>query len=494
MVFTDPLFLFVFLPLALLAFHGVRLLIGGTAALSVAVLASLVFYGWWNPPYLLLLGGSVAFNYWMAVRLAAKPCGKRLALAVGVNLALLGYFKYRNFFVENLGLLTGNEWSLGAVFVPLAISFYTFEQIALLVDIADGQSERPKFLDFALYVVLFPHLIAGPIVLFRELDHQFAKLRGGGFAGLAHFGPGLVVFLTGLFKKVALADNLAPYVDTAFAKAHTLSLVEAWTAALGYGLQLYFDFSGYSEMAVGLGLMLGFVLPINFDTPYRATSMIDFWKRWHMTMTRFFTLYVYSPLALAWGRLAMERGLGRWRAFGVAVVAPTMVTFLLSGLWHGAGWNYVLFGAVNGVGLVVNHAWKQAKLPKLPWGLGWLLTMALVAVSFVYFRAVSLDQAHAILGAMVSPSAFLLPNWLAGLADRLHLPWTTLSLFSSGTFTLKMAGWMAVMGVLSVTLPNWSKTWAKLRPGWRLAFVAAAMVWLVGTWLGEPRTFIYFQF
>lgn len=493
MVFTDPLFLFGFLPLVLLAFHATRLLVSGQAALVVIIGASLVFYGWWNPPYLLLLAGSVAFNYRMAVRLADNPSGKRLALAIAVNLCLLGYFKYRGFFLENAGLLVGEDWSLGAVFVPLAISFYTFEQIALLVDIADGKSKRPRFLDFALYVVLFPHLIAGPIVLFRELDHQFAKLRDGGFAGLTHFGPGMVVFIAGLFKKVALADNLAPYVDTAFT-GHSLSMLEAWAAAIGYGLQLYFDFSGYSDMAVGLGLMLGFALPINFDTPYRAVSMLDFWKRWHMTMTRFFTLYVYSPLALSWGRAAMVRDFGRWKTFAMAVLAPTMVTFLLSGLWHGAGWNYVMFGAVNGIGLVGNHAWRQAKLPSPPRLLGWAMTMALVAVSFVYFRSGSLDQAHQILAAMVSPSAFILPNWLSAQADALHLPWTTLVVFSSGTFTAKMGLWIMVLGILSVTMPNWSKHWPKLQPRTRLALATAAMVWLVGTWLGEPRTFIYFQF
>lgn len=494
MVFTDPLFLFGFLPLTLLAFHGARWLAGGRAALGTAVFASLVFYGWWNPPYLLLLGGSLAFNYLMAVRLADRPGGGKLALAVGGNLALLGYFKYRGFFLENVGWLTGHDWSLGHVFVPLAISFYTFEQIALLVDIADGKAKRPRLLDFTLYVVLFPHLIAGPIVLFRELDHQFAKLREGGFAGLEYFGPGLVVFLAGLFKKVALADNLAPYVDTAFQTSQTLSMLEAWAAALGYGLQLYFDFSGYSDMAVGLGLMLGFVLPINFDTPYRAVSMLDFWKRWHMTMTRFFMLYVYSPLALAWGRMAMERGYGRWKTFSVAVMAPTLATFLLSGLWHGAGWTYVMFGLVNAIGLVANHAWRQAKLPRPHFLLGWAMTMAVVAVSFVYFRSQSLEQAHTILAAMVSPSAFILPNWLSGVADSLGIAWTTLPLFSSGTFTAKMGAWMAVLGVLSVAMPNWSKSWSKLQPRWRLALVTAGMVWLIGTWLGEPRSFIYFQF
>ncbi len=462
--------------------------------MAVAALASLVFYGWWSPLYLLLLAGTIVFNYWMAVRIAEDRSSGLLAFAVCVNLLLLGYFKYRNFFLENAGLLLGHDWSLGAVFIPLGISFYTFEQIALLVDIGDGRAAKPKFLDFVLYVALFPHLIAGPIVLFRELDHQFEKLRRGAFAGLQYFGPGLVVFIFGLFKKVVIADNLAVYVNYGFNPQFTLTMLEAWAAAVGFGLQLYFDFSGYSDMAVGLALMLGFELPINFDTPYRATSMIDFWKRWHMTMTRFFMMYVYSPIALAWGRVAMERGMGNWQTFCLAVAAPILATFLTSGLWHGAGWTFVMFGLVNGIGLVVNHAWRQARLPVLPGAIGWLMTMITVTVSFVYFRAADITQAHTMLAAMVSPSKLIMPNWLSGWADRYGLPWDTLILFNSGTFTAKMAAMLLVAAILSVLLPNWAKTWPTMVPRIRLAAATAAMVWLVGNWLGVSRTFIYFQF
>ena len=494
MVFTDPIFLFAFLPLAIVLFHATRIIVGGQEALAVAVLASLIFYGWWNPPYLLLLGGMIAFNYAMAMRLAQDRSSRILAFAICVNLLVLGYFKYRNFFLETAGVMLGHEWSLGAIFVPLGISFYTFEQIALLVDIGDGRATRPKFLDFVLYVTMYPHLIAGPIVLYRELDHQFEKLRNGGFAGLRYFGPGVVVFILGLFKKVVIADNLAPYVIYGFDSHLSLTMLEAWAAAVGFGLQLYFDFSGYSDMAVGLALMLGFVLPINFDTPYRATSMIDFWKFWHMTMTRFFMMYVYSPLALAWGRTAMERGLGTWPAFCIAIAAPIMTTFLVSGLWHGAGWTFVMFGLVNGIGLVVNHAWRQAKMPPLPGAAGWLLTMITVIVSFVYFRCSDLTQANTMLATMVSPSSLIVPNWLSAWADRHGLPWTRLNLFNSGTFTISMMAMLAVAAILSVLLPNWAKTWPNLVPGIRLAIATALMICLIGSWLGEPRIFIYFQF
>jgi D-alanyl-lipoteichoic acid acyltransferase DltB (MBOAT superfamily) len=303
-----------------------------------------------------------------------------------------------------------------------------------------------------------------------------------------------VVFLGGLFKKVVIADNVAPYADMAFALGGAISTVEAWAGALAFALQLYFDFCGYSEMAVGLGLMLGIVLPLNFDRPYRATSMVDFWKRWHMTMTRFFMMYVYAPLAVSLGRASHGGGRPGLASFALAVAAPTMAAFLLSGLWHGAGWTFVAFGAVNGLGLVVNHAWRLARPFPVPAPLGRFLTALTVLVSFVYFRATDLGHAHAFLRAMFDPGRFLMPNWLSGLAERTGMAWTTLAMFSSGAFAVRMAVWLALAAALSVVLPNWAKAWREIRPRWRLAWGMALAVCLIGTWLGQPRTFIYFQF
>lgn len=477
-----------------LAFHGLRILAGGSVALTGIALASLAFYAWWNPPYIVLLLGSVAVNYGFA-RLLSNGGGRWILLsAVSLNLAAIGYFKYRNFFLDNVASLIGESWSLEPVFVPLAISFFTFQQIALLCDVSEGQAKVRGPRDFLAFVVLFPQLIAGPIVLFREMAEQFEALKLGTLDAFKWVGPGVVIFTLGLFKKVVLADTIGPYADTAFAQVSTLTLLEAWGAALAYSLQLFFDFSGYSDMAVGLGMLFGFRFPINFNRPFRAVSMIDFWKRWHITMTRFFMMYLYSPIALSIGRMVMERRLSGVPEFILAVAVPITITFLLSGLWHGAAWTFVAFGAVNAVGLISNHAWKKAKLAKLPKPLGWALTMLTVMVSFVYFRAESLADAHHILLLMVSPSEFFLPNWLSGVADGLGFEWRTLSFFATGSYTVKLVFWVALLGILSLVMPNPAADPDKLRPSWGLALISGGMMWLSFALLDRPQAFIYFQF
>nr|ABZ09807.1 putative MBOAT family protein [uncultured marine microorganism HF4000_APKG8K5] len=495
MLFSSPEFLFVFLPLCLLAFHLTLWKAGGTAAMGVSVLFSVFFYGWWNPPYLVLLLGSIGGNFLFTRRLAIAPSRFLLVFAIVLNLAVLGYFKYRNFFLENVGLALGEAWSFGTIVIPLGISFFTFQQIALLIDANDGEVARPpEALDYTQFVIFFPQLIAGPIVLFRELSDQLADLRAGKGAGMALFGPGLVVFLVGLFKKVCLADNIAPFADIAFFHATELTMLEAWAGALAYALQLYFDFSGYSDMAVGLGLMFGLRLPINFDTPFRAVSMVDFWKRWHITMTRFFMLYLYAPLALSLNRFGLARFKSGMVLFPLTVAAPILLTFLVAGLWHGAGWTFVLFGAVNGVGLAINHLWKKVKFLVLPRWLGWSLTMLTVLVSLVYFRAASVADANAILAALVSPEALVLPNWLSWLSIPLGLPWATLVVFTTGVFTVKFMAWVASLGVLSLVMPNPAKDYDRLVPTPLLAVISAILAWMVLGWLDEPRTFLYFQF
>lgn len=494
MLFSGHAFLLGFLPLTLIAFHLSRIKLGGRAALGVLVVASLIFYGWWNPPYLLLLGGSMAVNFFFVRAIAAGARWPALPLGVLANLAVLGYFKYRNFFLENLGYLIDQRWDLEPIFIPLAISFFTFQQIALLFDVRDGKAARPDALNFGAFVALYPQLIAGPIVLYREMADQFTALRAGTGNGLALLGPGVVVFSVGLFKKVVLADSIGPFADTAFGSVETLTFLEAWAGAMAYSLQLYFDFSGYSDMAVGLGLMLGLWLPFNFDTPFRATSMVDFWKRWHITMTRFFMTYLYTPIALALTRRSMGWGLSGAPEFLLAVAIPIALTFLLSGLWHGAAWTFVAFGAVNAVGLVANHAWRKAKIGRLPRVLGWGLTMITVIVSFVYFRADTLADAHHMLRLMASPWTLVLPNWLSGPADAMDIDWRTLSFFASGSYTVKLAVWIVVLGALSLLIPNIARKDSVIPTGWTAAFATAAMIWLSLALLDRPQAFIYFQF
>jgi alginate O-acetyltransferase complex protein AlgI len=494
MLFNDPIFLFIFLPIVVILFHWIRRDVGGSASMVLIVAASIFFYGWWNPPYLLLLLGSVLFNYAVTHQLLKSP--SRLLLIVGVlaNIAVLGYFKYRNFFMENIGLLLGESWQFEEIFIPLAISFFTFQQVALLVDAQDGQIKRVKFLDFATFVILFPQLIAGPIVLYREMDKQFQSLRKGTGAGLSLFGLGVVTFIVGLFKKVALADGIAPFADSVFRVADQLTMLEAWGGVIAYTLQLYFDFSGYSDMAVGLGMMFGFLLPINFNLPYRATSMIDFWKRWHMTMTRFFMMYLYSPIALSVMRESILNSWSKQKQFLLGIVIPIVITFLASGLWHGAAWTFVAFGAVNALGLIVNHIWKEWRLPKPHMFIGWLLTMLTVMISFVYFRADNITNANLIIITMIDPASFIFPNWLSYYADYISIPWHTLTVFSSGTYTVRMIGWIITLVLFSLLLKNRPLHLSEIQPTTGLAISSSVFLWVAVGWLDEPSTFIYFQF
>jgi alginate O-acetyltransferase complex protein AlgI len=494
MLFTDPVFVFAFLPISLILFYLTRRFLGGNFAIWFLLIASIVFYGYWSIKYLALLLSQILMNYLFARRLSRSESRALLWTAIGANLLLLGYFKYRNFFLENLGLLTGWQFHLAALFVPLGISFHTFQQITYLTDVTDGEEDVPPLPRYMLFVMFFPQLIAGPIVLHREMGRQLAEVAENKRINQSSFGPGFVIFCFGLFKKVCLADNIANFVDSTFQWPLHLQFLEAWCGAIGYALQLFFDFSGYSDMAVGLGLMFGFVLPFNFNVPFAATSMIEYWKRWHITMTRFFTMYCYSPLALAANRFADDHNLRRFPSFLLCIAAPTLITFLASGLWHGAGWTFIVFGLVNGIGLLINHAWKEAKMPAPPKVLGWLLTMTTILVTLVYFRSESLAQAHAILKAMFLPDRIVLPLWADAVAGRLGLPVTFFEVFQASNFTAHFVSLLILMAPLSILLPNPSMRPFTVTPSLRTAFVSAAMLWLTLGWLGEPRTFLYFQF
>ena len=364
MVFSDPIFLIYFLPISLIIFHLTRTYANGTGAVVVLIALSMLFYSYWSIPYLLLLLIQIGANYALGMQLGKSRSVAILRVAIVGNLALLGYFKYRNFFLENLGDVLGYQFHLASVIVPLGISFHTFQQIALLVDVKNQDTKLPPFLNYVMFVLFFPQLIAGPIVLHHEMGKQVAATRAGNGRGFELLAPGVLIFVFGLFKKVCLADNIAHYADVAFTNGQTLMMSEAWVGSIAYLLQLFFDFSGYSDMAVGLGLMFGFKLPNNFLVPLAATSMAQFWQRWHITMMRFFTMYLYNPL---W--LMQRRRLRQWikrpslvLETGFAMSIPTLVTFFLSGLWHGAGWTFICFGIVHGTGMVIQQTWKSFRL------------------------------------------------------------------------------------------------------------------------------------
>lgn len=402
MVFSSFHFILIFLPIVALG-TAVAQRLGDLPVKLWLIATSLAFYAAWYPPYLLILLGSILANYLVLQIALQAPAGSQqrlLAVTVGIigNVCLLGWFKYAGFLAFNFNAAFGGTLPVLQIVLPLGISFFSFQKIALLIDVYRRDVTELSLLDYFMFVTFFPQLIAGPIVLFSEVRDQY-KQPGRIRITRAHLLLGLSIFGVGLFKKAAGADLLATYADPIFkaaAQGRPFGTAEAWTGVLAYTLQLYFDFSGYSDMAVGLAAMFGIVLPFNFVRPYRATSIIDFWRRWHVTLSRFLRLYLYIPLG------GNRKGPGR-RYLNL------MIVMLIGGLWHGAAWTFVAWGALHGLYLVINHLWRDgsASWPKPGRWVGpalqagsWLLTFLAVAIAWVFFRAESFGAAMTILARM----------------------------------------------------------------------------------------------
>lgn len=377
------------------------------------IVASLVFYGFWSPIYLSILLASILVNYLVSVRIAAasSELKRRSFLAAGIlfNLGLLGYFKYTQFLGDIFTSLTDRPFTIQAVLFPIGISFYTFQQIAYLVDrYRQEPAQAHSLLSYLSFTTFFPTLISGPLLRFHQLQPQWKQLPHR--LTLENLTVGLMLFAIGLGKKLVLADGIAPYANQVFAAAATepLTWMEGWLGALAYTLQLYFDFSGYSDMAIGVARMLGVVLPANFDSPYKATSMIDFWRRWHITLSHFLRDYLYIPLG--------GSRKGEWRR-GINL----MVTMLIGGLWHGAGWNFLIWGGLHGLYLTINHGWRSIQRRLRPearsGGIGgWLITFLAVVIGWVFFRAPSTAIALAMLRSMAGLNGISLPEtWATAL-------------------------------------------------------------------------------
>lgn len=367
MLFNSFLFIFGFLPIALLIFYqlGKRSRTWASVALT---LLSLAFYAHWHWQQMWVLLFSIAFNYIVGRRIqlahannATQLVNRLLAMGLIIDLAILGYFKYSNFLLANLGSMFGEHWTLGHIALPLGISFFTFQKIAFLMDSARGEAKGTRFIDFSLFAAFFPQLISGPIVHYSEVIPQFGK-RLFGHLQMRNILFGLAIFTIGLFKKTVIADTLAEYLTPLYKAtqaAHSVDLRSGWLVAISFTFQVYFDFSGYSDMAIGLARMFGVLLPLNFHSPLKAANITDYWRRWHMTLQRFIMSYVFQPLALPCNRLVIERGLQGWPAFFVATALPTFVTFFVVGIWHGAGWTFVIFGLMQGVYTCTNEIWRE---------------------------------------------------------------------------------------------------------------------------------------
>jgi len=399
MLFNSYEFIFIFLPLSFFIYFFLlnkRLVTGAKAFL---VFASLFFYSWWNVSYLPLILTSMLFNYTVGNSLNENfkkiRIHKRSLLTFGIlaNLSLLGYFKYTDFFLENFNLLFDGSVPLLHLALPLAISFFTFQQIAYLVDSYRAETAEYDFLNYALFVTFFPQLIAGPIVHHKEMMPQFAS-KWNLVKNYRNIATGIFIFSIGLFKKVVIADTFSKWATAGFDVAPTLNLIEAWATSLSYTFQLYFDFSGYTDMAIGAALLFNIKLPINFDSPYKATSIQDFWRRWHITLSRFLRDYIYIPLG--------GNRKGNFRTY-----INLLATFILGGIWHGAGWTFVLWGFMHGMALAIHRLWTNLGF-RMNKYLAWFITFNFINVAWVFFRAKEFEDAIKVLSGMVGNSGVVL--------------------------------------------------------------------------------------
>lgn len=533
MLFNSFEFVFAFLPATLAVFFllGER---SRSLALGWLVVASLFFYAWWRPLNVLIIAPSIAVNYVLARWLLAlradrsKPAAANWVLALGIvfNVCFLGYFKYVNFFATAVNDVAGTNFVLERVILPLGISFITFQKIAFLIDVHGRRVESFTLRDYALFVLFFPQLIAGPIVHYREMMPQF-------YAAPCRFdrdnvAVGLTLFVFGLFKKVVLADGIAEHVTPIYelaAGGAQVSLLPAWIAAVGFTLQIYFDFSGYSDMALGLARCVGVKLPPNFDSPLKASNIIDFWLRWHMTLTRFLTAYLYNPLVLWLTRRRIARRLpvlGGKRtsagAFLQLLAGPTLLTMFVSGLWHGAGYLFIAWGVLHGVYLVINHAWRQVG-PRL-WSskesyarvmqpVGFALTFLAVAVAMVLFRSTNGAAASELLQGMAGLNGIRVPQALYDAFGPLKAFVAVSAEFSAQALVIAGA-WVTGLLFIALMLPNTLQLLAHHEPallvkkepgrvldwnpslGWAagIAVLAAASIMK----LGGKSEFLYWQF
>jgi D-alanyl-lipoteichoic acid acyltransferase DltB (MBOAT superfamily) len=547
MLFNSLRFIFIFLPVTMLGFHllgryGRRPVIAWLAVMSV------VFYAAWNEFYVFFLLGSILVNYVVALLIGVAPenSSRRkhlLTLGIALNLLALFYFKYLYKVLLTVKALHLANFNPHPILLPLGISFFTFTQISYLVDLAQGQAEVQDFLSYLVFVTFFPHLIAGPILHHKEMMPQFGRIRPDDQNAQAHeslvetldaaltpvpparrfalkpedVALGFTWFLMGLAKKVLIADKLAPTADIAFRSAGSLSAANAWTGLIVYSMQLYFDFSGYSDMALGLARIFSIRFPLNFDSPYKATSVTEYWQRWHMTLTRYITLYLYNPILLsvqrrriAAGRKISRKFLATFGGFTAMVAYPTMFTMLLTGIWHGAGLQFIVFGLIHGVYLTANQAWRHFRqrghnAPASPKPEGFTRLAMMIGVylqvsfALIFFRSESMASAGALIADMFGRNG-------AGHFDELLAGALAFALFPVVWFfpnTQQILGQEAGPGDIStfpvapggnsapVPAPFSIFRW---RPSVGWAVLMAALFFAVLANLDSTTSFLYFQF
>ena len=545
MLFNSYEFIFAFLPATLAGFFVLGT-VSRTAALRWVIFASLVFYALWRPLNVVIIAPSILVNFILArvlQRLAndeKRSRSARLVLLLGIafNIAFLGCFKYIDFGLSTINDIFGTTLLLTHVILPLGISFITFQKIAFLIDVHAGRVKSFTLQDYCLFVLFFPQLIAGPIVHYREMMPQFHNVSCR--FNKENFAVGLTLLFFGLFKKVVLADQMATVVTPIYDRAvsgDTVSLLLAWTAAIGFTLQIYFDFSGYTDMALGAARFFGIRLPPNFNSPLKASSIIDFWLRWHMTLTRFLTAYIYNPLTLWLTRRRLAKGLPGFGggkttigAFVYLLMLPLLLTMCVSGLWHGAGYGFIVWGLLHGLYLTINHAWRvlrprlwsdKASYERLMQPVGQVLTFTLVAAAMVFFRSPTITSAIDLIKGLLGQNGVELPQEiydhlgpLAGWLHRVGVASVSPALWSGQEFG-RMIGWIFALMLIALACPNTLQILARYEPALGVTPLTAGMAgrrsiewntslpWAIGVSivaaigvlsLGGPSEFLYWQF
>ncbi len=541
MLFNSYEFIFAFLPLTIAVFY----VLGAFSrawSLRWLILASFFFYAWWRPLNVLLIAPSILVNFALARMLlrlgddAQRRRARTALLVVGIafNIVFLGYFKYTNFLGNTINDVFGANLILTQIILPLGLSFITFQKIAFLIDVHSGRIKSFTLRDYCLFVLFFPQLIAGPIVHYREMMPQFHDTTSR--FDKQNFAVGLTLFFFGLFKKVVLADNIALLVTPIYEHAtagQSTSLLMAWMAAIGFTLQIYFDFSGYTDMALGAARCFGIRLPPNFNSPLKASSIIDFWLRWHMTLTRFLTAYIYNPLVLALTRRRLAAGRPGFSAKHATVGAfvqllmfPTLMTMFISGFWHGAGYLFVVWGLLHGTYLTINHGWRviasklwpdKARYARIMNPVGLVLTFVAVATSMVFFRSATMPAAVNVVKGMIGLNGIALPQAIyeglgsiAGILAALGV----VPEAGSGRDFIMLIFLLPVLLIIALACPNTLQMLARYEPalgvkaptpstGPRITEWNASVPWAIGVSiivavgiisLGGQSEFLYWQF
>ena len=492
MLFNSYIFVFLFFPICLIGYYGLTHLQKAAAAKLFLIAMSFWFYGYFNVSYLLIMICSIGGNYLFHRLLSHRPRREIMIMAVALNLGVLFYFKYYDFFISTINTVFGADAALRHILLPLGISFFTFQQISFIADTYRGEVRDCPLIDYALFVSFFPQLIAGPIVNHGEMLPQFERI-GKVSVLWDKIAEGFGLFILGLSKKVLLADTFGAGVDYGYANIELLGRADAVLVIMFYTLQLYFDFSGYCDMARGIAKMLGMEIPVNFDSPYKAVNIIDFWKRWHITLNRFFTKYVYIPL-------------GGNRKGAVRMYLNLMIVFLLSGLWHGAGWNYLVWGAMHGTLYVLTRLWQKNIAPHLMHGKAVRGIMTLVSrailflyvsAAWVYFRAASIAQANQMLLTAVRGNLQKMSMEFAECFQMDEM-WYVIKVLhlDNMAYSRYILMWvMLAAGIyLSMIGRNAAQRMERVKYGvWTTAVFAVLTVWCVLTF-SKVSTFLYFNF